>query len=222
MVRSTSSSRLSATIGLLVAFFWPLLQLIPGVSTHNLSNPRDLAATVCFEWLVVFVLALIAFRIQDRRPSDFGLRWPGWRDILASLAALVIAFILSGIASRFVHIPSSLNQAQKMAVVPLALRFAVVLTAGICEEFIYRGFAIEELASFTRGRWLAALIALLFFTVPHARIYGLSPALLIPGLIGAVLTVLYLSRRNLTACMLMHALMDGTFLILLPALSHAK
>jgi len=40
--------------------------------------------------------------------------------------------------------------------------------------------------------------------------------------IGAVLTVLYLWRRNLPACMLMHAIIDGFFLILVPALTHGK
>ena len=46
--------------------------------------------------------------------------------------------------------------------VPLSLRAGLVLTAGICEEFIYRGFAIEELGALAGSRWLAALISLIF------------------------------------------------------------
>jgi len=33
---------------------------------------------------------------------------------------------------------------------------------------------------------------------------------------GAALTLLYLWRRNLPVCMLMHAIVDGIFVILVP------
>src|SRR6185312_13574777 len=81
--------------------------------------------------------------------------------------------------------------------VPLSLRADLVLTAGICEEFIYRGFAIEELGALAGSRWLAALVSLIFFTLPHARLYGFSSALILPA-------------------MLMHAIVDGIFVILVP------
>jgi len=118
--------------------------------------------------------------------------------------------------------PASLSDLQKLAAVPLGLRIVVVLTAAICEEFIYRGFGIEELAYLTGRRWLAGLLSLILFTVSHAGLYGISAALIIPGLVGAVLTGLYLWRRNLLSCMLMHAIMDGIFVIVIPAAMQAK
>src|SRR6185437_16182067 len=80
--------------------------------------------------------------------------------------------LFSGIASRFVRAPSFDLQ---LSGVPLSLRADLVLTAGICEEFIYRGFAIEELGALAGSRWLAALVSLIFFTLPHARLYGFRP-----------------------------------------------
>lgn len=217
-----SPGKVSALIGLAVAFAWPLVYSIPGVSTHKLTNVRDDIVQICVTWLVTSVLCVIAFAVQRWRPSEFGIRGLGWRDVLASLAGVILAFLASGAASRLVAMPSSVTELQKLVAVPLALRIAVVLTVSICEEFIYRGFAIEELAYLAGTRSLAGLLSWILFTVSHTGLYGLSAALIIPGLVGAVLTGLYLWRRNLPSCMLMHAIMDGIFVVLIPAAMPAK
>jgi membrane protease YdiL (CAAX protease family) len=221
-VNSASPARLAALTGLAVAFGWPLLLVIPGVSTHQVTNVHDDIVHLCAKWLVVSVLCTIAFAVQRWGPSKLGIRWLGWSDVLACLAGVIVAFVISGAASRFVVMPASLSDLQKLAAVPLGLRIVVVLTAAICEEFIYRGFGIEELAYLTGRRWLAGLLSLILFTVSHAGLYGISAALIIPGLVGAVLTGLYLWRRNLLSCMLMHAIMDGIFVIVIPAAMQAK
>jgi membrane protease YdiL (CAAX protease family) len=105
-----------------------------------------------------------------------------------------------------------------LAAVSLPLRIALVLTAGIAEEFIYRGFAIEELGEVLGSRWAAALASWVCFTIAHGGRYGFSPALLLPGAAGAMLTILYLWRHNLLACMLMHIIIDGVGIIVVPAL----
>lgn len=216
-------SRALALIGLLIAFGWPLIFLaLPGLSSHQIASVHDDTVTIVAQWSVVVILCLIAFGLQRWRPSDFGIRGLGWRDILASLGGVVVAFVLSGIASRLVHMPSSLSNISGVAAVPVALRIALVLTAAICEEFSCRGFGIEELARLIGNRWLAGLLSLTFFTFAHVGLYGMSPALVIPGVIGAVITVLYLWRRNLPACMLMHAIIDGFFLVLIPAVVHGR
>jgi len=196
--------------------------MIPGVSTHQIANARDDLVDLFLKWAVVAVLCAIGFAIQHRKASDFGLRWMGWRDVMAALAGVMIAFVLSGAATRLVALPSSVTGLQKLASVPLGLRIAVVVSAAICEEFIYRGFGIEELAYLTGKSWLAGLLSLILFTAGHAGLYGLSAALIIPGLVGAVLTGLYLWRRNLLSCMLMHAIMDGIFVLLIPEAMRAR
>ena len=209
--------RTSAIVGVIIALGWPLLFL---GADHDLLNVRDDIRTICVEWAVVLVLALIAFRMQRRRPSAFGLAMFGWRDVLAMLALLAAAYLFSGLVSSFVKMPARLDF-HRLGTIPLALRAGLTLTAGIAEECMYRGFGIEELGDLIGSRWLAALVSLLCFTFGHAGRYGFSPALLIPGGLGAALTVLYLWRRNLPICMCMHAILDGISLILVPALMHA-
>ena len=211
-------TRRFALIGVVIAFGWPLIFFIPGVSGHNITNIRDGAVNIGVKWLVVAGLSLIAFRTQRRPPSELGIRGARWRDVPAAVTGVIIGIVLSGVAIYTVATPPSVDDLQEIATVPVILRVALVVTAGICEEFIYRSFAIEEMTCLTGKRWLSAVIAWAFFTVGHAQLYHLSTALIVPGTLGAVLTMLYLWQRNLASCALIHAIVDAMFLVILPAL----
>jgi membrane protease YdiL (CAAX protease family) len=187
-------------------------------SGQRLTSVQDDLRTMAVEWLVVAVLAAIAFGLQGLRPRFFRFRRFGWLDALFALAGLMAALLLSGAMSRLVAAPKfDLHQ---MASVPVVVRVCLVLTAAICEEFIYRGFAIEELGMLAGNRWVGALGSLVLFTLGHAGVYGFSTALLIPASVGLVITLLYMFRNNLPVCMFVHGGMDGLFLILIPALIH--
>jgi membrane protease YdiL (CAAX protease family) len=138
------------------------------------------------------------------------------RDVLAMVAAIAFGSALAGIAGRFVQMPTSFHDFRQLAALPITLRVALVCTAGLCEEFLYRGFAIEEIGRLSGSRWLGAGISLLAFTLAHGGLYGWTSALLIPFAIGTALTLLYMWRRNLPVCMLMHAGTDAWGLIVLP------
>lgn len=219
-----SGRRAWAVVGLIVAFGWTYL--LSGRS-HDLANIHNDMVTIVAEWGAVIVLAIIAFGIQRRRPSDFGLEMFGWRELFWMIIALVGGYACVGIASRLVPMPAAAFSSlgiRRLASVPFSLRLGLVLTAGICEEFMFRGFGIEELGGLVGSVWLAGLISLLAFTFAHVDRYGFNLALLIPGIIGAFLTLLYLWRRNLPVCMLLHAIFDGFAILVLPMLlaGHGK
>ena len=219
VVKKQFDHRLLAALGVIFALFWPLLFIR---ASHDLTDVPVVVRTICLEWAVVLVLAVIGFRVQKRRPSWYCVGMFGWRDALLMLALLPIVFCFSGLVSWFFSIPVPHDQIQKLAAVPLLLRAGLVLTAGITEEFMYRGFAIEELAALIGKRRLAALVSLVGFTVGHIGRYGLTPMLLMPAGAGAVLTILYLWRRNLPVCMLLHAIVDGIGIIVVPAVMAAQ
>lgn len=207
-----------ALIGLAIAFGWPLVLLVPGVSGFSITDIRDDAVNIGLKWLVVAGLCVIVFRAQGRPLSEIGIRGIRCRDVLAAIGGAIIGIVLSGVASHMMAMQPSANDLQEIAAIPLSLRAALVLTAGICEEFIYRGFAIEQLTFLRSKRWLSALVTWGFFTVSHALPDKSSTALFVPGILGALLTVLYLWRRNLASCALMHSLVDTMFLMILPAM----
>ncbi len=216
---ASASGYVSAAIGVLIVLGWLLAEMLL-VKQHGarLTSVRDDFHTMVVEWSIVAILAAIAFGWQQLSPRLFRLRGLGWLDLLFTFGALAAALVLSGVISRLVTAPKF--DLHRMASVPFSVRVGLVLTAGICEEFIFRGFVLEELGMLTGSRWLGAFLSLAIFSIGHAGVYGFSSALLIPASVGLVLTLLYMFRKSLPACILMHAAMDALVLLAIPALVH--
>jgi len=87
----------------------------------------------------------------------------------------------------------------------LALFRRVAITAGVCEELLFRGFLIWYFAHFT-GLIQAALISSVSFGIGHA--YQGLRYVVITALLGAFLSAIYLVTGSLLLPMLIHALMD--------------
>ena len=209
----------SLGMALVVAYcIGPLVQ--PHVS---LASVHDNLSAITRDWILVAILAAIGFVGQKRSAEFFGLRVPGWRDVIAMLGVFVASAVIGVLVTDIAVVHAALRRISSpdFMKVPFDVRLALVLTAGICEEFIFRGFVIEQIGEWTGSLSLGAGISLLFFVVPHAWLYGFTAGLAIPAVLGASLTLLYLWRRNLPVCMLMHAMMDGYSLLLVPALMRA-
>jgi membrane protease YdiL (CAAX protease family) len=93
--------------------------------------------------------------------------------------------------------------------------FAILGTAirpGIVEELFFRGYAIERLESIGCGRVLSATIPLVIFAATHWT--GGIPSVIIALVLGTVVTVFYLWRRDLVANMIGHGLSNFLGLVL--------
>jgi membrane protease YdiL (CAAX protease family) len=209
---SLAGHHTSAVIGLIVAFAWPCLLM---GQSHSLANVHDDILTIVKEWAVAIALGVIVFGIQKRKPSDVGLTRFGRRESIGILFTLVASCLF--VNGRFISMPTSSPGVSGMIFVPFSVKLGLVVTAAVCEEFIFRGFAIEELGSLTGSMWFAGLITWLGFSMAHVASYGLTPALVFPAILGAFLTLLYLWRRNLPYCIVLHAILDGVSLFLGPA-----
>jgi membrane protease YdiL (CAAX protease family) len=209
-VRYRSLSLLALAVAMAFPFAWLH-------SSHNLADMQGDLRIIAIEWTVTLLIALYVFGFEHRTWADLSLRRIMRRDVLAMVAAIAVGSALAGIAGRFVQTPTTFpNLLRQLAALPITLRVALVCTAGICEEFLYRGFAIEEIGRLSGSRWLGAGISLLVFTLAHGGLYGWTSALIIPFAIGTALTLLYMWRRNLPVCMLMHAGTNAWTLIVLP------
>ena len=81
-----------------------------------------------------------------------------------------------------------------------------MIRAGVVEELFFRGYAIERLESIGCGRVLSAGIPLSIFAFTHWT--GGIPSVIIALVLGAVITLFYLRRRDLLANMIGHGLSD--------------
>lgn len=79
-----------------------------------------------------------------------------------------------------------------------------VVTAGVTEEILFRGYALERLLAWSGSKWFSSLISLAAFTAVHVA--GWNPAHLFGVVIplGAALTVLYWWRRNVVVVIIAH------------------
>jgi membrane protease YdiL (CAAX protease family) len=84
----------------------------------------------------------------------------------------------------------------------------VIVRAATFEEIYFRGFAIERLTEMVGSRPVAAAISLVTFSAEHVSYWGWAH-LVVASFGGAVLTGLYLWRRDLGANMIAHLLTDA-------------
>jgi membrane protease YdiL (CAAX protease family) len=88
---------------------------------------------------------------------------------------------------------------------------AVSLSAGFCEEFIFRGYLIWVFQP-VLGLWGAATFSVVIFGAAHA--YQGAKGILATGVAGALLTLVVLISDSLLPAIALHALTDiGTGLV---------
>jgi membrane protease YdiL (CAAX protease family) len=87
-----------------------------------------------------------------------------------------------------------------------ALWVFAAVSAGFCEELIYRGFAIRVLVGRGMRTWLAVVLASLSFVMIH----GAAGLIMLPMLflVGVVYSGIFLWRKSLTLGILLHAVFD--------------
>jgi membrane protease YdiL (CAAX protease family) len=82
---------------------------------------------------------------------------------------------------------------------------ALSLTAGFCEEFLFRGYLIWAFQPMF-GLWGAAAFSVAVFAVAHA--YQGVKGILGTGIVGILLTLVVLISESLLPAMALHALID--------------
>jgi uncharacterized protein len=195
------------TILILIVFQLPL--------GRYLASGNPLAAQIGAEailWVLTLILVLYVLFVEARPISSVGLVRPTWKTMLFGVAGAFA--MVSGTALIYIVVFPALglsaNEPAMSSVrsMPFWFRVLLIVRAAVFEEIYYRGFMIERLAELTHLRWIGALISLLAFTFAHLSGWGWAH-LLVAGFGGAVLTGLYLLRRDLVANMIAHFLTDA-------------
>jgi len=201
----------SGAIALMVVYLLPLAgHLIPGESLAAQTGREAVY------WALTALLVSYIVLVERRPLSSVGWRAPTWQSFAFGLAAAAV--MIAGMACIYLVLFPALglspNEGGLTAILatPLWFRASVVLRAAVFEELFFRGFMIERLTEITGTRSVAAIISLLAFTFAHLSYWGWAH-LLIAGFGGAVLTGLYLLRRDLSCNMFAHLLTDAVGLV---------
>ncbi len=206
--------------GLALSLGVPFLPL--GTWGRAYSGLGKLWGAEVFWWVAVLViLAYVLF--AERRPlSSIGFRRPrGW-DIGWGVIFAVVMIVGSGVI--FAVILPALHLQPNQAVVasivstPVWLRVAMVTRAAVCEEILFRGYPLQRLTEWTGSVWPAGLITWALFTYAHLAGWG-AAHLIMAGFAGAMLTALYMWRRNIWINILAHWLVDAVSFLVIPLLA---
>lgn len=166
------------------------------------------------------MVALIAFNWLGMLPGELGLLPLRPLDWLITLVTLILAMVAAGTINSFIPSPGNEKISTRwLFQLPLSIRLLLALTAGVCEEFLFRGFGISVLTRLTKNRWLAGLLSLLAFTVGHVALFGWTSIVLVPAVLGLILTLLFLLRGNLFNGVIVHTLIDTIGLVVGPMMS---
>jgi uncharacterized protein len=157
-------------------------------------------------WALTLVIVAFILFVERRPLSSVSWKAIRWATILIGIAAAILT--VAGMAVIYLVVFPALDLSQsdgdpQVLATPLWFMVALVLRAAIFEELFFRGFMIERLTELTGSRWLAASLSLGAFTFSHLGGWG-PGHLIVAGFGGAVLTALYLWRRDLATNMVAH------------------
>jgi len=138
----------------------------------------------------------------------------GWQwvaigvGVFAILAQVIYLAMVSRNADKLTQIKEQMGELSNLAPqTPTENRWfdMVSITAGVCEEILYRGLLLATLVSLV-GTWPAVAISSLIFGLGHAYqgVSGIAKT----GLIGLVLALLTVFSGSLFIAIVLHAVID--------------
>ena len=183
-------------------------------TSANPNRIRFYLHSLAFEWLLFAVVIAGVRRNGTPLGAVLGDRWHSLlqvlRDIGIAAAFWIVSAILLVIASwalRILALGRDLRFLYPHGTVELLLWLAVSITAGICEETIFRGYLQRQFMAITKSAPVGILISAVIFGAAHAY-QGVRRALVI-GLYGAMFGILAHWRKNVRPGMIAHAWQDS-------------
>lgn len=147
---------------------------------------------------------------------DVAIAFGFWIVAMIVLSAIGYSMGLSGSATKLDEVKKQLGFLVPKTALELWLWAALSMTAGICEEFIFRGYLQRQFTALCSNAWAGIVIAGIFFGGGHGY-EGVKRMLLI-AIYGMMFGVLAHMRRSLRPGMLAHAMHDGFTGLMLRAL----
>ena len=169
-------------------------------------------------WALVIALIGLVVYWEGRPLSSMGMRLPTSREIGVGLAAGFGAVILGLLTTGIAVLTLGIEQPETLSVIaglPFSVKLALVGTAVITEEILWRGYPIERIAELTGHLSIGAAVSVIVFVAVHYPAWGLVGA--IPQTVFALILVgVYVWGRNVVTCMITHGVINAIMIFVLP------
>ena len=173
------------------------------------------ASTIAFQW---FAVAVVAWRAWTHgfTASQLGLIVRDRnRIVVASIVGTATIAVLQWLNLRRVgkipveargHIQAIAERILPQSTVELFPYLALAITAGLCEEFLYRGFAMAALSHVGLQAWAMVLISSVLFGLAHS--YQGRGGIVMTLIIGTILGSSRIAYDCLVPAVLWHSAVD--------------
>jgi membrane protease YdiL (CAAX protease family) len=207
------------------------MRLVQRIRTDPMARRRHYGRGIASEWIYVGIVVIVGL-LAGRRAASIGLTLhhlkpgavtTGLEFIVLVAAGLVVTTVMiwrvgTGVLDRlrrqvsgFIElVPRTRNE---------RLMFAgVAVTAGICEEILYRGFGVAYLKWLLPGVGRLPVIVVIGLAFGIAHLYQGPRNVILTGLVGGVFTWVTLATGTLAPAIVVHALVDLRIMALPTAL----
>jgi uncharacterized protein len=196
---------------------------------------------ILFEWVsALLALFALGFDWNKLNPKFLALEGTRWMQVVGSgefdrgrMAGLLFGLVLGTAGAVIARLRSNRRRAKPVevtarwwrkvlpdfsALIPATtherlLWAAVAVSAGVCEEIVFRGWLLATLHGAMRLDGTALiLVAAALFGLAHS--YQGPAGVVLTGLVGAVFCGLYVATGSLLAPILLHILIDLRFAVL--------
>ncbi len=217
-----------------------LLFILVGISTlGGLGTKKQQLAghqlstyifTIAFEWIL---LAFVWWGLHMRRvpmKSLLGEHHKGWsgfgRNLAYAAVFWVIAyFVLAGssLLLKALHVGKPGPPQKVIALAPTTpldflMWFLVCLSAGICEELVFRGYLLRQFSSIGGKIWIGVVLSSLVFGASHG--YEGMAVMIVIFVYGVLFCLLVLKSKSLVPGMIAHGWQDFFTGIAIAVLQH--
>jgi membrane protease YdiL (CAAX protease family) len=165
------------------------------------------------QWALLRFVTAAGLRKTGTRLRDLiGRRWASWKDVARDVAIALVVWAGWGLVEWGVSQRLGADSAKELtALLPhdpleIAVWIALSLTAGFCEESIFRGYLQTQFRALTGSTALAVILQAVVFGVSHGY-QGLRNVIAIT-VFGALFGALAAWRRSLMPGMILHAWTD--------------
>jgi membrane protease YdiL (CAAX protease family) len=190
----------------------------------DLNRVRMYERTMLTEWIGFAFVLFGVWLAGSGFATVLGERWRSVRDILRDVGLGVAFSIISTIVLSMLepHHGGGADRAVQFLLphgsLEMTLWVALSVSAGICEEAIYRGYLQRQFMALTKNVPAGILLSGVAFGLAHSY-QGLRWAIVI-GLEGAMLGAMAHWRKSVRPGMIAHAWKDALAPVLMSAMKH--
>lgn len=205
----------SIVVGLLLASFGLPVLLVAtarlGIGPARFTGGR-IRLSVLLQWVTALAVGAYVVAVEQRPLSSVGVSF----DPLVLLGGPILAFAVAGglyaltllavqrLGLQLIDETTLLTYAQ-----PRRWKVAVVVSAGVTEEFLYRGYVLERVLDLTGMPLVAGAASLVLFLVAHVPGRDARAVLVSLGPLSVGLVASYLVLRSVPALAVAHAAINA-------------